>query len=107
MADPERITPGKTEDFQSFTGEAIPLGGQIIVTPRGEIMVTDAPGYMTLLAECENPEMSRIVFMLYRPEPISRSPGEGMVAQMTAFQARSIAGSLLKLADRLEPGSVN
>lgn len=103
MADP--IVPDKMEGFTSSRGEAIPFGKQIITTPRGDVEVTDAPGYMTLFVDHPNPEFRRAAWLLYAPD--ETGVGKGMIAQMTADQARAIAGSLAKLANVLDPNGAN
>jgi hypothetical protein len=103
----ERLIPGRTEEFEQSRGEAVALGNQTIVTPRGDVLTTDAPGYMTMLVDHREAERRRIAFMLYNPGPSSRTPGTGMIAQMTAAEARTIAASLLRLADRLGQGKAN
>ena len=103
----DKLVPEKLDGFLQTRGEAIPFGEHTIVTPRGDVETTDAPGYMTLLVEHSDPEFSRIAFLLYAPGPDMATPGKGMIAQMTADQARNIAASLTKLAEHLAPGSMN
>lgn len=103
----DRITPDKLDTFESHRGEAARLGDRLIVTPRGDIETTDAPGYMTLLIQGSDPDLNRIALLLYDPGSNPEVPGKGMIAQMTADQARTIASSLVRLAERLSPGSTN
>jgi len=105
MADP--IAPGRTDTFEQSYGEAAALGEQTIVTSRGDIETADAPGLSTLLIDHPDQSLSRVGVLLYAPGPDANTAGKGMIAQMTANEARTIAASLVRLAERLEPGSTH
>jgi len=102
MAD--KIIPEPLPTYERSQGEAIPFGACTVVMPRGDIEAVDAPGYTTLLVTHSDPAFNRIAFLLYAPGQDTRTPGKGMIAQMTADQARNIAASLVRLAEQLEPG---
>lgn len=110
MAD-SPIVPGKTAEFISTEGEAVRFGERLVKTPRGVVKCDDAPGYTTCLIEHPDPAWRRIGFLLYAPGgdyagagTFALGVGKGMIAQLTADQARLVGNSLLRLADTLDSG---
>ena len=103
----DRIPVSKTDTFERYRGEADAIGPHLAETPQGDVMFIDAPGYTTALGQRADPSRSRVCMMLYDPYLNRDEPGFGMVCQMTADQARSIAASLLRLASQLDGGKAN
>lgn len=95
MADP--IVPRKLETAESFGDEATALGCMDIQTPQGVVHSHDGPGFMTMLVE--RPGLpTAIGFFVYDP-----AVGQGLTAQLPPNVARSVAASLLRMADRVDP----
>lgn len=95
----------RSPEFRESRGVALPVGLQVIDTPRGIVRATDAPGYSTLIIRQLDPTFNRVGMFLYAPE--EDGEGVGMIAQMTPTEARTIAASLLRLASILDPGKPN
>lgn len=98
------ITPLRTDDFEESRGDAIALGDLLIVTPQVKVLCRDAPGFSTLLVDHPDLEERRVAFLLYVPPADTGNPeiGAGLIAQMDATVARTIAASLLRLANRID-----
>lgn len=106
----EVVTPMRTPEFQELRGAATALGNPIIATPQGKVRAYDAPGFTTMLGEREVMSKSMILLMVYNPnmrEADEAAIGTGMVVQLPPDSARSIAASLLRLADRIDGGKAN
>lgn len=97
----------RTPEFEETRGVAFRLGEHLIETPHGVVRMTDAPGYSTLLLDAGKPEDSAIGFLLYRPAAEKGDVGVGLISQMNATQARTIAASLLRLAAKIDPSKPN
>jgi hypothetical protein len=102
MGDP--IIPGQTDSYEQTTGECAPLGGVTIQTRQGVVFVQDAPGISCALATRPDPQWNRVVLLAYDPElQFAPGVGIGMATQLTADEARGVAASLLRLANKLDP----
>jgi ABC-type amino acid transport substrate-binding protein len=100
MAD-EPIQPRKTGTAESTRGEATKLGCIDVVTPQGPVHFHDAPGFMTTVIE--RPGVATSIGVLsYDP-----AAGQGMVVQLDGDSARTMAASLLRLADEIDPRRPN
>lgn len=98
----DTIVPEKLDSYEAHLGTAQRIGPLRVHMPRGPVVAVDAPGYTTrLMRYGGDAEGDRIIIMLYEPG-VDGNDGTGMVAQMTATQARSIATSLLRLATHLD-----
>lgn len=93
----EPLKPRPTGTSENMRGVAVPLGCRDVETPQGVVHFHDAPGFMTWLVERQDIE-STVGIALYDPDD-----GRGLVSQHTAESARSIAASLLRLADQIDP----
>jgi len=101
------ITPQKLDTFEQHVGTAGRLGGVEIQTIRGPVFAVDAPGYSTMLLSFKDqPEQSRAMLLLYEPGR-DGSKGAGMMAQLDADQARTVAASLLRLAALIDTRKPN
>lgn len=101
MAD--SLKPGRTDTFEESRGVAMALGDIVIETPHGRVLCTDAPGLTTLFIEHSDPGASRIAIVAYTPPETEGGTGTAMIAQLDDEVARTIAASLLRLADRIKP----
>lgn len=100
MAD-EPIKPRKTTTAESSRGEATRLGCLDVMTPQGPVHFHDAPGFMT--TTIERPGVATSIGVLsYDPED-----GRGLVCQLDGDGARTMAASLLRLADEIDPRRPN
>lgn len=105
----EKIEPlrmEKTGTYQALLGKAKPFGPEIIETPRGPVVVFDAPGILSASLNREDKDESRVAVILYT-DGTHGAPGQGLIAQLTPENARSIADSLRRLADGIEPEVAN
>lgn len=105
----EKIEPlrmQKTDTYQSLRGKAAPFGPELIETPRGPVMVFDAPGILVANLMRDDPEESRVAVILYGDGSPS-VPGRGLICQLSPEAARSIADSLRRTADRIKPEAAN
>lgn len=101
------IVPHKIEGFTSTRGKARRIGERIIRTTHGDIVATDAPGMTTMEVSWPNdPDVNRVGVFLYAPGD-DGALGRGLIAQLEPDQARSIAGSLVKLANLLDQKKPN
>ena len=73
-------------------------------TPRGNCITHDAPGLTSLEVRGEDGRIISAAVMVYEPEP---GHGIGFIAQMNADTARAFAASLLRIADLMEPPTLN
>jgi hypothetical protein len=94
MGDAQKI--GKTDTYETIRGEATKVGC-LMSTPHGEVDVLDAPGFSTLLIKHEDNAMSRVGMLVYDPDIRT-----GMIAQLDADAARTVAASLMRLANQLD-----
>lgn len=103
MAKP--IVPTPTDTHESSRGVAATFGPRDVQTPQGVVQVEDGPGFQTLIVRSDNPAHQPTVgFLVYDPDPAKcDGVGWGLLAQMEPDIARSIAASLLRLADQLKP----
>lgn len=97
MSDGEPMRLEKLRTFERLESRIAPLGSVTMITPRGEVLVEEMPGFLTLEL-CFNGHPGSIGIMVYEPAP---GRAKGMLVQINANQARAIAGSLMELADRL------
>lgn len=95
----DRIEIEKTRTYQQTNTAFEPVGPITFTTPRGDVFVEDAPGFLSLQIDQDDKPYS-IAILVYEPLP---GRGEGLIVQMDANGARAVAGSLMMLADRLEP----
>lgn len=103
MAD-KPIKAERLANYQQSRGVATSLGELLLETPSGDIVRSiDAPGYSTLLVHGADADGARIAVLLWDVAPAGADAGPGMVCQMTADEARTIAGSLLRLAAQIDP----
>ncbi len=100
--------PEKTPEYEQTLGCAVKLGEMRIQTPHGPVRVTDAPGISSLLVtHPTDADWSRVAIMVYEAPGPGRVAGFGMVAQLDATRARTVAASLLRLAAQLDGGRAN
>lgn len=99
------IRPEQSGTFEAWVGSASAIGAQIIETVRGLVLMVDAPGTATLVAQHDDPADSRVLYLLYQPPGDGEDVGRGFVAQYKANEARTVAASLLRLADLLDGGA--
>jgi hypothetical protein len=101
---PEAIhQPAKAEHFETTRSSAPAMGCQEIATERGLVHVHDGPGLLTFQVERPDGNNS-VAIMVYDPPEDGAAKGFGLVAQMDAPSARTIAASLLRLGDWLDGG---
>lgn len=102
MAD-DAYKPERTADYEASRGCAVRLGEQLIQTAQGPVRMADAPGITTMLvSHAKDPEWSSVGVLVYDPDATI-----GMVCQLDATAARTIAASLLRLAAELDTGKPN
>lgn len=89
---------GQTETFEVTGGVSTRIGG-MLETAHGVIDVRDVSVFSTLsVTHRTDPAQSRVGILL-----IDLETKKGMVAQVDAAAARTLAASFLRLADLLEP----
>jgi hypothetical protein len=87
------------------TDDAFPRIGPIDVeTPRGRCTAHDAPGLLCMEIRNEDGSIKNAAIMVYEPEP---GLGVGLLCHLGANTARTLAASLLRIADLMEPPTLN
>lgn len=93
------ITPEKTADYAKLKGTAYRLGCLDVATDFGPVHAHDAVGVSTLtIVRGKIP--TTIGILAYGED------ARGLVHQLTADGARELAASLLRLADAIDPETV-
>jgi hypothetical protein len=106
MTDKPRVTvPAHSATYERLpaTADVRPIGVQIINTAEGPVECLDGLGLGSLMLT-QPDGYKRIALMVYDPEPVEgEAHGIALMHQLDAASARAFAGSLLRLADELEP----
>ena len=98
------VRPLKTDTYEETVGEAEQIGCIDIQTVRGPVHCHDAPGIMTFRADIPG-EQSGVWLLAYDPEARQHSgKGFGLIHQMKPDEARTVAASLLRLANQIDGG---
>lgn len=91
-----------TDAHESCSSNLPKIGDLSLETSRGPIFAVEVQGTTTILIEHKGAPHS-IAILLYQPEDDGRE-GAGMFTQVEPASARTIASSLLRLADALDGG---
>lgn len=94
----------KTDTYQRSDCSFPRIGPCEMETPRGDVVAHDAPGLLSLEIRDRDGKIISAAIMVYEPEP---GHGLGLIAQLGADAARSFAASLLRIADLMEPPTLN
>jgi hypothetical protein len=102
MAD-KPFTLELTDTSLRTKGQVQPLGCVDLETPRGVVHFHDAPGLLTTCIEREG-QPSTVGSWLYDPPDQPSTFVHGYVTQLEPDNAREVAASLLRMADRADGG---
>lgn len=94
----------KLDGYMAVTCAFPGLGGVQIQTPRGPVLLADAPGFTTI--RVNHDDAPSIAVMVYDPPAAGEEHGTGYIVQMTPEQARHAGASMIHLANLVEPGRV-
>lgn len=100
----ESITPTKTKTYQQAQTSFTPIGPVNLKMPRGDALVEDVPGLMTMHLADEDGSLISAAVVLYEPAP---GRGHGYICQMDAACARAVAAPLMHMADQMEAVRLN
>lgn len=89
----------KTRTYQRTNCSFEKIGPVFMKTPRGDVRVEDAPGFLSMEI-MRGDEIVSVGIMVYEPKP---GKGEGLLVQLSADNARAVAASLMMIADKIEP----
>jgi hypothetical protein len=92
----------KLEGYMAVTCSFPPLGGVHIETPRGPVLVADAPGFTTIRVNHE--DEPSIAVLVYDPPRAGEEQGAGYIVQMSPDNARNAGASLIHLANLVDGG---
>lgn len=94
----------KTDTYMRSDAQFARIGPVEMETPRGNCIAYDAPGLTSLEIRDGEGKIISAAIMVYEPEP---GHGLGMICQMGSDGARAFAASLLRIADLMEPPTLN
>ena len=91
----------RDKNTRTMSSEHKRIGCLDLTTARGPVHVCEVPGFMTteITRTSEPPSIGIIA---YDVQP-GREPGHGYIAQLSPEAAREIAGSLMRMANALDP----
>ena len=98
------VKPTRAKEFGTSYDRFAPIGQMTIAFSMGIATVEDAPGLTVLDMRTEDGTVMNAAIAVYDPEP---GLGHGYLVQMSAEGARSLAASLLRVADLIGPPHLN
>lgn len=99
--DDEAIPLTQTETFERSHGSVEAIGDQVIATSHGDILAVESSGVLTLEVGVEG-QPTTIGILVYRDGEAGMQ-GDGRIVRLMPDMARTIAASLLRMAERIDP----